>query len=126
MLTPARPAFATPSGGTPLGSGHSLYPRAIRLEHNGAANDTVVAGLVTSPSGCPESGGAFATGSRLLRFRAIGLNLSESRATVLGLLPVASFYVPRLGGPSCSVARSVASWETMGRSSMGRVISFIN
>ncbi|MYW13380.1 hypothetical protein GT034_34265 [Streptomyces sp. SID2563] len=48
--SPAAPAV-TPAvaaaNGTPLGSGTGLYPRAIRLEHNGSANGRVLASVVT-------------------------------------------------------------------------------
>ncbi|TXS01564.1 hypothetical protein EAO73_23965 [Streptomyces sp. col6] len=61
-FTPASAAPVTPSvpsataasatvgilaNGTPLGSGTGLYPRVIRLEHNGAANGRVLASVVT-------------------------------------------------------------------------------
>ncbi|WUT00540.1 RICIN domain-containing protein [Streptomyces sp. NBC_00708] len=52
--SPTAPSATTASAtvgilanGTPLGSGTGLYPRAIRLEHNGAANGRVLASVVT-------------------------------------------------------------------------------
>ncbi|MFB8085206.1 RICIN domain-containing protein [Streptomyces sp. NPDC055992] len=53
-VTPSAPSATAASAtvgilanGTPLGSGTGLYPRAIRLEHNGAANGRVLASVVT-------------------------------------------------------------------------------
>ncbi|OKJ74762.1 RICIN domain-containing protein [Streptomyces sp. CB02460] len=44
--SPPAPAVAA-ANGTPLGSGTGLYPRAIRLEHSGAANGRVLASVVS-------------------------------------------------------------------------------
>ncbi|MCX4445549.1 MULTISPECIES: RICIN domain-containing protein [unclassified Streptomyces] len=53
-VTPSAPSATAASAtvgilanGTPLGSGTGLYPRAIRLQHNGAANGRVLASVVT-------------------------------------------------------------------------------
>ncbi|MGC9405221.1 sialidase family protein [Streptomyces sp. DZ1-3] len=45
--TASGPAVAPAATGTPLRDGTGLYPRAVRLEHNGAADGRVLASVVT-------------------------------------------------------------------------------
>ena len=55
------PPIITPvvEGGTRLATGTALYPRVIRLEHNGAANGRLLLSVVTFPGGAYGEGHIF-------------------------------------------------------------------
>ncbi|WNI27144.1 RICIN domain-containing protein [Streptomyces sp. ITFR-16] len=95
--SPASPVASVSATGTPLGSGTGLYPRAIRLEHSGAANGRVLASVVTfdgdnGVGAIHESTDAGAT------FRQVGRVADPESAGGQGLCCSTLFELPRQVG----------------------------
>lgn len=90
-------ATATPAplaNGTPLMDTTSLYPRAIRLEHSGEANGTIIAGVVTFT----DQGGVgaiFESTDDGRSFQRIGSIPASEQAGTPGLCCASIFELPR-------------------------------
>nr|WP_202529402.1 RICIN domain-containing protein [Streptomyces sp. SID8358] len=97
------PANAAPAGvsaaatGTPLGSGTGLYPRAVRLEHSGAANGRVLASVV-SFDGDNGIGAIHESTDAGATFRQVGRIADPESAAGQGLCCSTLFELPRQVG----------------------------
>lgn len=109
--SPAAPAAAPPApvaaaSGTPLGSGTGLYPRAIRLEHNGSANGRVLASVVTF-NGNNGVGAIHESTDGGATFRQVGSVADPESSGGQGLCCATLFELPRQVG---SLAPGTLLW----------------
>jgi hypothetical protein len=99
----SRPADTGASGssvsatGTPLGNGTGLYPRAVRLEHSGAANGRVLASVVTF-DGNNGIGAVHESTDGGATFRQVGRVTDPESAAGQGLCCATLFELPRQVG----------------------------
>ncbi|MEV5603604.1 RICIN domain-containing protein [Streptomyces sp. NPDC052299] len=109
--SPTAPAAAPPApvaaaSGTPLGSGTGLYPRAIRLEHNGSANGRVLASVVTF-NGNNGVGAIHESTDGGATFRQVGSVTDPESSGGQGLCCATLFELPRQVG---SLAPGTLLW----------------
>ncbi|MFI8165721.1 exo-alpha-sialidase [Streptomyces sp. NPDC085931] len=93
------PSAPTPTAtGTPLRDGTGLYPRAVRLAHNGTANGRILAGVVTF-DGDNGIGAIHESTDSGATFREVGRIADPESATGQGLCCATLFELPRpVGG----------------------------
>ncbi|MGW8378270.1 exo-alpha-sialidase [Streptomyces sp. ODS28] len=82
----------------PLRDGTALYPRAIRLAHNGAANGRVLASVVTF-SGKDGLGAIHESTDQGASFREVGIVRDPQAAAGKGLCCATLYELPRAIGP---------------------------
>ncbi|MGW2836620.1 RICIN domain-containing protein [Streptomyces sp. NPDC001493] len=108
LPVPVRSVTSAPSGagpqaaslaatGTPLGSGTGLYPRAIRLEHSGAANGRVLASVVAF-DGSNGIGAIHESTDAGATFRQVGRIADPESANGQGLCCSTLFELPQQVG----------------------------
>ncbi|XVV33229.1 sialidase family protein [Streptomyces sp. CA-100214] len=91
------PAASPAATGTPLRDGTGLYPRAVRLGHNGAANGRVLASVVTF-DGNNGVGAIHESTDQGASFREVGRVVDPDSAAGQGLCCATLFELPRQVG----------------------------
>lgn len=101
VATTDRPAVSAPAWagatGTPLRAGVGLYPRVIRLQHSGAANGRILAGVVTF-AGSSGQGAVYESSDDGATFRQVGTVAPPAAANGLGLCCASMLELPQQVG----------------------------
>ncbi|MFJ5775201.1 RICIN domain-containing protein [Streptomyces sp. NPDC093094] len=91
---PAADSLAPTATGTPLRAGPGMYPRAVRLAHNGSANGRVLASVVTF-DGNNGIGAVHESTDSGATFREVGRVVDPESAAGQGLCCATLFELPR-------------------------------